>query len=371
MPAPFVLLLLAIAAVWLPPWRVGARWHVAPWGAVYAVATGLALAQGYVGPVGVAALVALVVLAEVLRRQTRPSLGPSLGSSLGSSLSPALSPAHSPARRPALHRALYWLVFGALLVLAAALSLHAVPGFRNPVAMDAVKFSEDGRAFTQYLNFDKGSVGLVLLAMLAPRFQRGDAVLRTVGSTLLLTVAMAAAALGLATALGMIRWDPKWPPQTLQFLVTNLLLTCVAEEALFRWMVQDRLAFGSSDVVDASRVTGAASLSATGAANSPGSAGSAGPAATNVAHSPLLPEKTLAIAAHRWAWRPLTALFISALLFGAAHAGAGPSMIVVATVAGLGYAAAYQWHRRIEAAVLMHFGVNALHFVLFTYPLRA
>lgn len=310
MPAPFVLLMLAIAAVWLPPLRVGARWHVAPWGVLYAAATGLALVQGYVGPVGVAALVAMVLLAEVLRRQARLALG--------SAGPPVAAPA------------LYWSAFAALLVLAVALSLHAVPGFRNPVAIDGVKFSEDGRAFTQYLNFDKGSVGLVLLALLAPRLQRGDAVLRTVGSTLLQTAVVAIAVLGLATALGMIRWDPKWPPQTLQFLVTNLLLTCVAEEALFRLMVQDRLAFGSRP-----------------------------------------PEQTDAIAAPRWGGRPLTALVVSALLFGAAHAGAGPGMIAVATVAGLGYAAAYQWHRRIESAVLMHFGVNALHFVLFTYPLKA
>lgn len=46
-------------------------------------------------------------------------------------------------------------------------------------------------------------------------------------------------------------------------------------------------------------------------------------------------------------------------------------MIVVAAVAGLGYALAYQWQRRIEVAVLVHFGVNALHFVGFTYPLKA
>lgn len=325
MPAPFVLLMLAIAAVWLPPVRVGARWQVAPWAVLYAAATGLALAQGYVGPIGVAALVALVVLAEVLRRQTRILLGPSPRSSLSASLVPALHPADRPARRPAHHLALHWLAFGALLVLTVALALHAVPGFRNPVSIDAVKFSEDGRAFTQYLNFDKGSVGLVLLALLAPRFQRGDAVLRAVGTTLLTTLAVAALALGLAMALGMIRWDPKWPPQTLQFLVTNLLLTCVAEEALFRLMVQDRLAS----------------------------------------------QKTLAISASRWGWRPLTALVVSALLFGAAHAGAGLGMIVVATVAGLGYAAAYQWQRRIEAAVLMHFGVNALHFALMTYPVKA
>lgn len=326
MPAPFVLLMLAIAAVWLPSVRLGAGWTVAPWAVVFAVATGTALAQGFVGPVGVGALVALVLLAALLRRQTRPALSTAVSSAVNPSPNASLSPALG----PALGTALYWATFVALLVLTVALCLHAVPGFKNPVAIDAVKFSEDGRAFTQYLNFDKGSVGLVLLALLAPRLQRSDAGSRTIGLTLLMTLIVALAALGLATALGMIRWDPKWPPQTLQFLVTNLLLTCVAEEALFRCMVQDRLAFGSR-----------------------------------------APENTASSALHRWGGRSLTALAVSALLFGAAHAGAGPGMMGVATVAGLGYAAAYQWHRRIEAAVLMHFGINALHFVLMTYPAKA
>lgn len=304
MATPFLLLMLAVAAVWLPSVRVGSGWSISPWGVVYAAATGLAVAQGFVAPVGVAALVLLIGLAELLRRQT-------LLGGLGGLGCPA-----RPSR--------YWLVFACLLVLAVALSLHAVPGFRNPVALDAVKFSEDGRPFTQYLNFDKGSVGLVLVALLAPRFRRGDGVLKPLAMTLLLTLIVAGAALGLAAALGMIRWDPKWPPQALQFLMTNLLLTCVAEEALFRVMVQERLA--------ASPSTG-------------------------------LP--------HGWGWRPVVALVITAVLFGAAHAGAGIGMIAVATLAGAGYAFVYQWQRRIEASVLLHFGVNALHFVLFTYPLKA
>ncbi len=42
--------------------------------------------------------------------------------------------------------------------------------------------------------------------------------------------------------------------------------------------------------------------------------------------------------------------------------------VVVATLSGLGYSIAYAATRRIEAAVLTHFGVNAIHFFGFTYP---
>ncbi|WAC71805.1 CPBP family intramembrane metalloprotease [Roseateles sp. SL47] len=303
LPMPFVLLMLAIVAVWLPALKTPWGWTLPPWLVLYAAATALAVAQGYVDAVGVLSLVGLVLLAEGLRRKP-----------------PA------PLYRP-LYRPLHWPLLVALSLLAVALSLHGVPGFRNPVAINAVRFSDDARPFTQYLNFDKGSVGLVLMALLAPRLQSGDRVGRVLMRSAALAVVVAFFALSLALLLGMVRPDPKWPPQTVQFLVTNLLLTCVAEEALFRVMVQDTLARG----------TGASGSSTVGP----------------------------------WRVRALVAPGVSALLFGAAHAGGGPSMVAVATVAGVGYAAAYRWQRRIEAAVLLHFAVNALHFLLFTYPGKA
>ena len=64
----------------------------------------------------------------------------------------------------------------------------------------------------------------------------------------------------------------------------------------------------------------------------------------------------------------LIALVFSAVLFGLAHLGGGLSYALAATVAGLGYGAAYLRTQRIEAAMAVHFSVNALHFLLFTYP---
>jgi uncharacterized protein len=319
LPMPFVLLMLAIVAVWLPALKTPWGWTLPPWLVLYAAATALAVAQGYVDAVGVLSLVGLVLLAEGLRRKPPAPLYRPL-------YRPLHRPLYGPLHRP-LHCHLHWPLLVALFLLAVALSLHGVPGFRNPVAINAVRFSDDARPFTQYLNFDKGSVGLVLMALLAPRLQSGDRVGRVLMRSAALAVVVAFFALSLALLLGMVRPDPKWPPQTLQFLVTNLLLTCVAEEALFRVMVQDTLARG----------TGAFGSSTVGP----------------------------------WRVRAIVAPGVSALLFGAAHAGGGLSMVAVATVAGVGYAAAYQWQRRIEAAVLLHFAVNALHFLLFTYPGKA
>lgn len=288
MPVPFVLLICAITAVWLPSIRRASWPPVAPWALVYAAALAAALVQGFVLPMGAAALVVLVVLAAAVRRRLRA----------------------------ALHRTLWVL----LLLLALALALHKVPGFNNPIVIDAVQLSPDARPFTQYLNFDKGTVGLVLLALLAPRLHRGDGVGRILLRAWACAMGAAIVVIGAALAGGIVRADPKWPDVALQFLIVNLFLACAAEEAFFRILVQDP-------------------LSGDGAGIKPGVR-----------------------------WRAALAIVVSAALFGLAHANAGSGMVAMAGLAGLAYATAYVWQRHIEVPILMHFGVNALHFVFFTYP---
>lgn len=41
--------------------------------------------------------------------------------------------------------------------------------------------------------------------------------------------------------------------------------------------------------------------------------------------------------------------------------------MLLATIAGLHYAAAYLLSKRIESAILTHFTINAAHFVAFIY----
>jgi membrane protease YdiL (CAAX protease family) len=62
---------------------------------------------------------------------------------------------------------------------------------------------------------------------------------------------------------------------------------------------------------------------------------------------------------------------MSALLFGLAHARGGAPLVLLATVAGLFYGAAYLRARRIEGAILTHFALNAVHFLAFSYPALA
>lgn len=294
MPVTFVLLVLALCAVWLPPLRVtwGARMVEWPaWPLAYAAAVAAATMQDVVQPPGLAALAALIGLALAVATSRR--------------------------------RAVRTVAWALLALLALALAMHRVPGFHNPLSLDAVTVSPGARPFTQYLNFDKASAGLVLLALLAPRWRRHDAASRTLRMTLLAFSATCAAVFGLALAAGWLRVDPKLPTFTALFLATNLFFTCIAEEAFFRAVVQDGLR---------------------------------GRCTREQAAAP------------RWTLRAGLAIGVSALLFGLAHAGSGPAMVSLATLTGLGCATAYAATNRIEAPIAVHFGVNALHFLLFTYP---
>ncbi|HYD59397.1 MAG TPA: CPBP family intramembrane glutamic endopeptidase [Noviherbaspirillum sp.] len=209
------------------------------------------------------------------------------------------------------------IIFMSLTVLLAlALALHLLPGFRNPVLVANIKFSPDAAPFTQYANFDKAAVGLILLAFLANRSRSAQERRSVLLRALPIAAITAATVIAAGIVAGYVRPDLKLSWYTPVFLATNLLFVCVAEEAFFRGLIQEQL-------------------------------------------GRLLSGTPFGAAA---------AVVISALLFGVAHLAGGIPYAGIATLAGLGYAFSYAVTKRIEAPILVHFGVNAVHFIGFTYP---
>ncbi len=204
-----------------------------------------------------------------------------------------------------------------LIALAAGLMSHQLPGFNNPRVLDGVRFTADALPFRLHLNFDKTIVGLFLLAWLHARVTRAAD-----WRTMALRAAPVAAGtivalLAVSLIAGYVRFAPKLPPETALFLWVNLCFTCVAEEALFRGFIQRQLA-----------------------------------------------ARWLHVRHGSW-----LALGLAAALFGFAHAAGGPAYVALSTLAGVGYGWAYlRSGGRIEASILTHFAVNAVHFIGFTYP---
>ena len=128
----------------------------------------------------------------------------------------------------------------------------------------------------------------------------------------------AATALGLALALGMVAFAPKWPDLGWLWAVNNLLLVCLTEEALFRGYLQEGL-------------------------------------------SRWLAESR---------YSEVFAIGVAGVLFGLAHFAGGWGYVLVASLAGVGYGLAYRVGG-LQASVVAHFSLNLIHFTLFTYPMLA
>ncbi len=279
------LLGLSICSTWLQPVRLGSGLTMPLWPWAFAGAVIAGLFHGYLTWQAPVALGTLAITAYIAGRSGTNRLQRTL-----------------------------FVTITALLAL--ALALHLLPGFRNPVLVANIKFSPDSAPFTQYANFDKAAVGLILLTLLTRRSRTRREWRDMLVRTLPIAAVTAAVVIAAAISFGYVRPAVKFSWYTPVFLVTNLLFVCVAEEAFFRGLIQERL----------------------------------GKALAGVPFGP-----TIGVAA-------------SALLFGAAHLGGGAFYAGIAALAGLGYAFSYAVVKRIEAPILVHFGVNAVHFVGFTYP---
>lgn len=278
--APFLALAASVVALWLP--RLPRAW-------AYCVGASLilAVATGLVSATGVALLGATAACLYFLARAEAAAM-----------------------------RLTQLALLGAAAVLAVGIATGALPGFERLTWYRELRLTPAAAPFALTLNYGKAAVGVLILGFAVARIREARAwraLLRPVAAAALVT-AVAVAALAMVT--GHTHFEPKWTALFLPWAAVNLLFVCVAEEAFFRGLVQERCA------------------------------------------------RWLAPLRHGRVWAWLTA----AALFGLAHAGGGAEWALLAGVAGLGYGWVYMKTGRVEAAVAVHFLVNGTHFLLLTYP---
>ncbi len=197
-----------------------------------------------------------------------------------------------------------------LVVSAVALMLHMIPGFNNLLIVSGEQVGPQSAPLTFYYNLDKALIPFLLMACLPTLLKRPAKPPANASWWLILLMSMPLLLL-LATFAGGLKVELHLPAWLGSFMLANLFFVCLAEEALFRGYIQQRL-------------------------------------------SQLLGDKR--------------ALMIAALLFGLAHFSGGLLLVLFATMAGVIYGLAWLWSGRVWVATLVHFAFNMLHLLLFTYP---
>jgi membrane protease YdiL (CAAX protease family) len=205
----------------------------------------------------------------------------------------------------------------AFFLYALAMSLALLPGFNRVELVAPVVLSAGATPYSIGVGFPKVATGIVILGLINPLLVRSWRELgRVLARALPVYAITAIVGMAVVVFMGYSSLALKWTTLFLLFAPINLFFTCMSEEAFFRGFVQHEL----------SRV------------------------GTNR-------QRAAAVA-----------LVVAAVLFGVAHFGGGLNYVIVAAVAGLGYGWAFVRDTRIEAAMFVHFAVNATHFLLFTYP---
>ena len=209
------------------------------------------------------------------------------------------------------------ILASAWTTLAAILLLHVVPDIYNLQILHHEPIKPNSIAISISWNIDKIWIGWAICAFAIPLFGITDTSKpkrqwwRTMVPMVVIGIAMT---MSLALILRLVTFDIALPHYFVIFASANLLNTCIAEEALFRGIIQNFLI---------KRIN---------------------------------------------AWG---GILVTALLFGLVHAPWSPLFAVVAAVAGIMYGAVYWYSGRLIWAILIHWTVNLIHMLLFTYPLMA
>ncbi len=239
---------------------------------------------------------------------------------IGFVLAFSLSP-HIPEKFKSLHRFPFRVLLNiGLLAWCSAMALHIAPGFNNLLVLDAVTSGPESAPFTLFFNLDKPLITFALVlaspAMLDMRLvDRFSSVSFHASGISLQQWGMLVVSFGSVVVLAftspIIRPELSFPHWWWLFAFNNLLFTCAAEEALFRGYLQSLFV----------RLT------------------------------------------NNW-----VGIGLASIIFGAAHFPGGPSIMLFAGLAGLLYGLVYHFTRRLIAAIGMHFAVNMMHLLIFTYP---
>jgi membrane protease YdiL (CAAX protease family) len=208
-----------------------------------------------------------------------------------------------------------WLL---VIVLGVAVGLYRPAGFNYPLIFSLNQLHEGGKPFSLYINIAKLLAGYItvyfLLSVGLQAYIKSQTRQYALAIGLgFIIVILAYFALGLGFYLKPLKY-------VALFGLVNLLVTCVAEEAFMRLLLQAQL------------------------------------------------QKFLSELASGF-WLEAIPLLITTAIFVLLHLSSNLNVLWVFALAGFSYGLVYSLTKNLWACVAVHFTVNILHFSLLTYPL--
>lgn len=202
------------------------------------------------------------------------------------------------------------------------MGIHALPGFTSLAALRDFQITPDSGWHALTFEADKPIAGLFLLVTFREELASRARVLFTAVKPALPALVIGLAAVYvLSLLLGFTKPDLSVHFFIVLWFLRNLTFTVVAEELLFRGVIQREIA---------ERLT-----------------------------NHFKTESLL--------WIPILAIGVAGILFGVAHVGGGWSYALLATLAGVVYGYGYWKTKRLEVPIIAHVLLNTGHIVFFSY----
>ncbi len=217
-----------------------------------------------------------------------------------------------------LPKSVWFLLICVAIGVSLALAFHLLPGFNNWKIASNLCLSSGAYPYNLWFNFDKPFIGLFALAFTIPLITSKTELLRILKISIPMSIVGILIMMAISLYFDLVTWDPKIPIIIFVWLLDNLIFVSIPEEAFFRGFIQRELFrwFGKTPVAG------------------------------------------------------LGSIFVTSIFFTLLHLiwVADLSFLCLVFVASLIYGTIYQVTQSIETSILCHFGLNAVHFLLFTYP---
>jgi membrane protease YdiL (CAAX protease family) len=214
-----------------------------------------------------------------------------------------------------------YLAWTLALVLGIAVGLYRPAGFSYPLVFSVNQLYEGGLPFSLYVNTAKLLAGYIIVYFLISSRIAADVFIRSRLQQYVFAIAVGVIVVLLASLLLGLEFHLKPLNYILMFGLANLLVTCVAEEAFMRLLLQAQL------------------------------------------------QKFIATKVNSVFWLEAIPLLIATLIFVVTHLVTSLNAILVFGLAGFTYGLVYSLTKNLWACVAVHFTVNIIHFALLTYPL--